>query len=375
MAVPDWPNTYGYNMFFFPISQWVGGIFYEHTHRLAASSVGLLTSMLALWLHGQNARKLMRWVGLTLVFLAALTLLTIPHRWTDALVLGISGFALAGGSGFWPRCEPSPKWLRRLGVIAFLAVVAQGVLGGLRVTAIKDELGIFHGVLAQCFFALLCSISLFTSRWWLGRGRITPTGTSIKAARVEPTAVIATCLILFQLMVGATMRHQHAGLAIPDFPAAYGRLWPRTDPLSVEHYNQQRLEIVAVKPITAFQVQLQMVHRITALLILVAVPVCALRNRRNRGSKDWVSRLSLGWVGLTGLQVALGAWTIWSNKAADIATTHVIIGVLSLATGVIVCILLFHSSQAAGFMESPAIGGGRNQPSSGSTRPVAATSE
>ena len=50
MAVPDWPNTYGYNMFFFPVSQWVGGIFYEHTHRLVASAVGLLTSILALWL-------------------------------------------------------------------------------------------------------------------------------------------------------------------------------------------------------------------------------------------------------------------------------------------------------------------------------------
>ena len=48
MAVPDWPNTYGYNMFFFPVSQWVGGIFYEHTHRLVASVVGLLTVVLAL---------------------------------------------------------------------------------------------------------------------------------------------------------------------------------------------------------------------------------------------------------------------------------------------------------------------------------------
>ena len=67
MAVPDWPNTYGYNMFFFPISQWVGGIFYEHTHRLAASAVGLLTVVLALWLYGRSARPLMRWAGLVLL--------------------------------------------------------------------------------------------------------------------------------------------------------------------------------------------------------------------------------------------------------------------------------------------------------------------
>src|SRR5260370_22390175 len=69
MAVPDWPNTYGYNMFFFPISQWVGGIFYEHTHRLLASAVGLLTSILAVWLHGTNARPWLRWGGLALVAL------------------------------------------------------------------------------------------------------------------------------------------------------------------------------------------------------------------------------------------------------------------------------------------------------------------
>ena len=54
MAVPDWPNTNGYNMFFFPISQWVGGIFYEHTHRLAASGVGSLTIVLTLWLYGRG---------------------------------------------------------------------------------------------------------------------------------------------------------------------------------------------------------------------------------------------------------------------------------------------------------------------------------
>src|SRR6516164_10283228 len=59
MAVPDWPNTYGYNMFLFPVSKWVGGVFYEHSHRLSASAVGLLTTVLALWLYGRNARPLM----------------------------------------------------------------------------------------------------------------------------------------------------------------------------------------------------------------------------------------------------------------------------------------------------------------------------
>src|SRR5881628_1838320 len=86
MAVPDWPNTFGYNMFFFPVSQWVGGVFYEHTHRLLASGVGLLVTIIALWLHGRSARAFLRWAGLVLLALAVGTALAMPKRWTDALV-------------------------------------------------------------------------------------------------------------------------------------------------------------------------------------------------------------------------------------------------------------------------------------------------
>src|SRR5882724_6411187 len=175
MAVPDWPNTFGHNLFFFPVSQWVGGIFYEHTHRLVASGVGLLTTILAVWL----------WL------------------------------------------KESRRWLRWLGIVAFLAVVLQGVLGGLRVVLIKDELGIVHATLGQLFFALTCSIALFTSRWWQ---KAPSSQTPVADARVlHRLFLVTTLLIVGQLMLGATMRHQHAGLAIPDFPTAYGHLWPVTD--------------------------------------------------------------------------------------------------------------------------------------------------
>ena len=96
MAVPDWPNTYGYNMFFFPVSQWVGGIFYEHTHRLVASGVGLLTVVLALWLYGRSARPVMRWGGL--ILLAARESATgggSPADGRMALVLGLGGSGVA----------------------------------------------------------------------------------------------------------------------------------------------------------------------------------------------------------------------------------------------------------------------------------------
>src|SRR5690349_3817322 len=147
MAVPDWPNTYGYNMFFFPISQWVGGVFYEHSHRLFASGVGFLTTVLALWLYGKNARPLLRWGGVVFAGLALVTVLLIPAHRADGIVLGITGSAALLGSLFWPRCEASPLWLRRLGLLAFFGVLLQGVLGGLRVVLFKDEIGIFHATL------------------------------------------------------------------------------------------------------------------------------------------------------------------------------------------------------------------------------------
>ena len=54
LSVPDWPTSYGWNMFTFPPSKWVGGIFYEHGHRLIASTVGCLTIVLAAWLWVQS---------------------------------------------------------------------------------------------------------------------------------------------------------------------------------------------------------------------------------------------------------------------------------------------------------------------------------
>ncbi len=338
MAVPDWPNTYGYNMFFFPVSYWVGGIFYEHTHRLLASGVGLLTIVLALWLYGRNARPVMRWGGLLLALLGAGIAVAVPRPWTDGLVLALTGLAAFGASWVWPRCEPSAKWLRRCGLAALVAVVLQGVLGGLRVVEHKDAIGIFHATLAQLFFTLVCAIALFTSRWWQRPpDRIDP----LRLSRLSVIFLATTLVILTQLALGAAMRHQHAGLAIPDFPLAYGKLWPVTDAAAVARYNQQRMEITNVNPITAVQIVLQMVHRLVALLILAAVAFAAWSARRAVGGANVLSRISLGWLGLILTQVLLGAATIWSNKAADIATAHVLVGALALAVGALLSVISF----------------------------------
>lgn len=276
LAVPDWPTTFGYNMFLFPVSQWVGGIFFEHTHRLIASLIGLLTIVLAVWL--------------------------------------------------W-RAE-SRKWLRMLGLVALGAVVLQGVLGGLRVTMLKDEIGIFHACLAQAFFGLLVFIAVATSRPW--------TQASHQPLRSNTVwlPVIAVSLIYLQLGLGATMRHQHRDLAILDFPTAYGQFIPDVNAERLAEINQWR-EARALSEVTSAQIWLQMAHRFGALLISAGVVGYWFALRRpTLGAPKKLLTLSTLWVFLLAGQITLGGWTIWSNKAADVATMHVAVGATMLAVGV-----------------------------------------
>jgi heme a synthase len=290
MAVPDWPTTYGYNMFLFPPSQWIGGILYEHSHRLLASFVGLLTTILAIWL----------W-------------LTEDRR-----------------------------WLRWLGVAAFLAVVLQGILGGLRVKLMIDQLGIFHAALAHVFLVLLCFIALVTSRAW---EPVRFTGWSVPGATVS-LIWIATGLIFTQLVLGASMRHQHAGLAVPDFPLAYGQLWPSTDEVFLEKINRERIDPLEPNPIRASHIHLHMTHRLGALTALSVVVALAWRTRRSVMGTAPVRRYAMGLLVLMVIQAGFGAWTVWSNKAADVATVHVLLG----ATGLVAASLTGVLSARSGFL-------------------------
>jgi cytochrome c oxidase assembly protein subunit 15 len=311
MSVPDWPTSYGYNMFALPIKFWTGGAFFEHTHRLLASAVGLLTTVLAVWLWLKDSRRWMTW----------------------------------------------------LGIAAFFGVVAQGVLGGLRVTMHMDSLGIFHGAIAQAFLVLICAMALFTSRAWLERAAqkiiSVPCG-------LRSHVLFVTVLIFLQLLIGATMRHQHAGLAISDFPLAHGKIWPATDAVAIASYNAERMETSNVNPITAFQVVLQMVHRGAALLIFAGAAAAAGLALKRLGKKDFLTKLAGFWLALILAQIGLGVWTLWSNKAADIATLHVMVGALSLVTGALWCLVAFgrleplaETKSAVVFDANPALAGSK----------------
>jgi cytochrome c oxidase assembly protein subunit 15 len=202
---------------------------------------------------------------------------------------------------------------------------------------LKDELGIFHATLAQMFFVLMSAIALFLSGFW----RDLPKKAEADTKRLRYIFAAGTLLILGQLALGATMRHQHAGLAIPDFPGAYGKIWPDTDAASIARYNLQRNDIQDYPPITAFQIVLQMTHRITAGIIFVIIGAGAWLARRQLGPGHLLSGLARLWFWLIVTQICLGAATIWTGKKADIATAHVACGALSLAVGGLISIISF----------------------------------
>jgi heme a synthase len=152
LAVPDWPTTFGYNMFLYPWSRMVGGIFYEHSHRLAGSFVGLCTIFLTLTLWFKEQRR----------------------------------------------------WLRWLGLAALAMVVLQGVLGGLRVVLLEQTLAIIHASFAQTFFAFAVSLALFTSREWRGGNEAKPIADGGRLLRL---GVVTTVMIYLQVIFGALLRH------------------------------------------------------------------------------------------------------------------------------------------------------------------------
>src|SRR6266436_2771969 len=289
LAVPDWPTTFGYNMFLFPVSKWIGGVLFEHTHRLIASTVGFLTIVLAIWL--------------------------------------------------W-RTEDRPA-VRTLGLLAVGGVILQGILGGLRVTMLKGQIGIFHACLAQAFLGLIVLIAIVTTDFWRS---LAPHVDLRKIAPIKTLAIATTIAIYAQLALGATMRHQHNDLAILDFPTANGAWIPDTSAAALAKINAWR-DARALSVVSAFQIWLQMVHRFLALIIAIAIVAFCARVWREMRDFAALKRLSLLWVVLIFGQIALGAWVIWSNKAADIATAHVALGAVMLSFGVSISAICWRISQ------------------------------
>jgi cytochrome c oxidase assembly protein subunit 15 len=258
LSVPDWPTTYGWNMFTFPVDKWVGGIFYEHSHRLIASTVGFLIVVLAIWL--------------------------------------------------W-RAEPR-GWVRRLGYIALAAVVTQGILGGLTVLFyLPDPISISHAGLAQIVFCLTATIALVTSPRWQ-RGYTLTTDDRI----LQKVAITTTAAIYAQIIVGATMRHTDAGLAIPDFPLVFGQLVP---------------------PVWNFAIAIHYAHRVGALVVSLLIIATTAHVFYHHGRHATLRRPSIALLFLLVAQITLGAITVLGGKPYVINSLHVVTGALVLVTSLI----------------------------------------
>ena len=265
LSVPDWPNTYGWFMFAFPLDKMVGGFFYEHTHWLIASTVGVLILVLAFWL--------------------------------------------------W-RAEPR-RWVRRLGFIALGAVITQGVLGGITVLwYLPDPISIAHASLAQIVFCLTVTIAIATSPGWK-RGYVRDGAGVPNDRTLQTIAIVTTAIVYVQILIGATMRHTDAGLAIPDFPWAFGHLIP-------PHWDAK--------------IAIHFAHRVGALtvtLFILATTGHVFFHHRRRGE---LVRPSLLLLALVTLQITLGALTVLLGKPHIINSLHVVTGASVFATSLVIAL-------------------------------------
>lgn len=263
MAFPDWPLSNGS----INPEGWLTDIamFAEHSHRLSGTLMGFITIGLAVWL--------------------------------------------------W-KSEPR-AWVRKLGWWALGIVIFQGLLGGKRVLldsiavpgfemTLGQMLRIPHGVLAQVYVCMLFAIAVACSRSWVENR-------TLLAERTRRIGLICCALLLVQLIVAATMRHNGAGLAIPYFPASShdGSLLP---------------------PVWGFHVSIHFLHRVLALILTVALVMYFFAIRRDRAATPLIHAASGAMVGLLVLQITLGAEIIWTFRRPVMTTGHVVIGSLLLAT-------------------------------------------
>ena len=254
LAVPDWPLSYGQVM-----PPMVGGVFYEHGHRLVASFVGMLMTVMACWLVHSEPRT----------------------------------------------------WVRRVGIAAMAAVVCQGLLGGLTVLLkLPKPVSIAHAGLAEIFFGLTIALAFFTApSWQRARGLDAPVTPAV--ASLRRLGIVTAALVYAQIILGAFVRHFGAGLSIPDFPLANGHLIPRID---------------------SVYVGIHFAHRVGALLVTLFVGRLAWRCLSEFRRHAQLAATAAGLLVVVGVQITLGAYIIWTERAVEMTASHVVTGALTWGT-------------------------------------------
>ncbi len=298
LSVPDWPLSYGSLN---PPHWWrIDTVRAEHGHRMFAGTVALLTVAMALWARRAERRA----------------------------------------------------WVRRIAYSAVGAVLAQAILGGVTVLLfLPPAVSIAHAGLAQLFLCLVTAFAVATSRSFTERAPANPAIGGIETIRRLATAT--TVLIYLQVLAGAVMRHNGAGLAIPTFPLAWGHLVP---------------------PVFTFPVAIHFTHRVGALLVLLGVAATAgtvlARHRRVRA----LALPALGMSALVALQITLGALVVLTRKAVLPNTVHVATGAALLATSLALTLQSWRLARQARAERAAAVDG-LGARGEASRRPLAAARE
>ena len=272
LSVPDWPTTYGWSMFTFPLSKWAGGILYEHGHRLIASTVGMLTIVLAVWIWMKDTRP----------------------------------------------------WVKALSLVALGAVITQGTLGGITVLfQLPAPVSIGHAGLAQAFFCMIATIALATSRRWRDGYGGAPASALAADLGLRRLAVVTTAVVYLQILIGATVRHTGAGLAIPDFPLAFGGIVPPLGQL-------------ANGPVAV-----HFAHRLVAVIAAALIVVEAVRVYRHHRASPQLTRPALLLCVLVAVQITLGGFVVLTGRNVVVNTAHVANGALTLVTSLVITLRAF----------------------------------
>jgi len=268
LSVPDWPTSYGKQMFSFPFSEMVGGIFYEHGHRLFATIVGFLT--------------LIQFIVLS---------------FTD-----------------------HPMWVKKTSFIALVLVITQGFLGGMTVIFfLPPQISILHGVLAQIFF-----ISIIFIAYSLSDSRLNKKKESFPLF-IKRGALIITLLVFVQLVLGALVRHTSSGLAIPDFPKMGGMWIPTFSDNMVNNINVELFD-KNLDMVSKWQVIIHFLHRLGAFIITLALTFFVYKFRKMVEKNSTESKILILFSVLLFIQIILGASTVITEKLPFVASFHVVTG-------------------------------------------------
>ena len=268
LSVPDWPTSYGKQMFSFPLSDMIGGIFYEHGHRLFATIVGFLTLL-------------------------------------QFMIISFTNH---------------PSWIKKMSLISLILVITQGLLGGMTVLFfLPPPISIMHGVLAQTFFVTIIFVAYSLSDS-IANKRELPYPLFIRRG-----AIVITLLVFIQLVLGALVRHTSSGLAIPDFPKMGGLWVPTFSDNMINNINAELFD-KNLDMVSKWQVLIHFLHRLGAFIIALALALFVYKFRNMVKKNSTESRAFMVLVTVFAIQISLGIATILTERLPYVASFHVVTG-------------------------------------------------